>query len=329
MCVLPFVGNVAATYLGLCLWSTPEGHSEGSLFGRLRPTLSNTSACRLWSCSEPSQASAGWPFCRGTENGGDSDPRGDWKVTVKQGPPAVWRETPLCVGMGTLRPLLEWRRLLGGRSLLPSGLGDAHTFQPCKGSPAVQLLPAVRKGQRVFFGNCTALALPARTLLLTLLRRSNGSTWPWRAMKEPADSCLKASHHQVDPLASAQSSQTTLIFASLPGGLFRSLTQRVWLVFPASGTDWHIQGPLIARWHQQTTSESPVSHQKVLRHYERPQLLLGANHPCAGIRGSGGNGFRRAEDPRHNLMSAFLQKCSFLYSVVMAVSVLPNRLVTP
>lgn len=28
-------------------------------------------------------------------------------------------------------------------------------------------------------------------------------------------------------------------------------------------------------------------------------------------------------------MSAFLQKCRFLYSVVMAVSVLPNRLVTP
>ena len=58
MRVLPFLGNMATTYLGLCLWSTPEGHSEGSLFGGLRPTLSNTCAC-----SEPSQASAGWLFC--------------------------------------------------------------------------------------------------------------------------------------------------------------------------------------------------------------------------------------------------------------------------
>lgn len=248
---------------------------------------------------------------------------------VKQGPPAVWRETPLCAGMGTLRPLLEGVRLLGGRSLLPSGLGDAHAFQPCKGSPADQLLSSARKGQSVFFGNGTALALPARTLLITLPRRSNGSTWPWTATKEPADSCLKVSHHQVSLFASAQPSQTALIFASWPGGLFGSLTQRVWLVFPGSGTNWHIQGPLIARWHQQASSESLVSHQKILRHYERPQLHLGVNHPCTGIRGSGGNGFRRAEDPRRNLMSAFLQKCSFLSSVVMAVSVLPNHLVTP
>lgn len=245
---------------------------------------------------------------------------------VKQGPPVAWTETPLCAGVGTLRPLLEWLRLLGGRSLLPSGLGDAHAFQPCKGSPAFPLLSSVRKGQSAFSGNCTALALPARTLLTTLPRRSSGSTWPWRAMKGPGDSRLKVSHHQVDLFASAQSSQTTLIFASLPGGLFRSLAQRVWLAFPGSGTDGHIQGPLIARWHQQTTSESPVSHQKVPRHDETTQLHLGANHPCTGgIRGSGG----RAEEPRHNLMSAFLQKCSFFFSVVMAVSVLPNHLVAP
>ena len=152
---------------------------------------------------------------------------------------------------------------------------------------------------------------------------------PWRAMKEPADSGLKASHHQVDLFASAQSSQTTLTFASLPAGLFRSLTQRVWLVFPGSGMDWHIRGPLIARWHQQTTLESPVSHQIVLRHCERPQLHLGAHHPCTGIRESGGNGFRPAQDLRCNLVSTFLQKCSFVYSVVMAVSILPNHLVTP
>lgn len=182
---------------------------------------------------------------------------------VKQGPPVAWTETPLCAGMGTLRPLLEWLRLLGGRSLLPSGLGDAHAFQPCKGSPAVLLLSSARRGQSAFSGNCTALALPARTLLTTLPGRSSGSTWPWRAMKGPGDSRLKASHHQVDLFASAQSSQTTLIFASLPGGLFRSLTQRVWLAFPGSGTDWHIQGPLIARWHQAghlgVTCESPKS----------------------------------------------------------------------
>lgn len=62
VCVLPFLGSVAITCLGLCLWSTPEGHSEGPLFDGLRPTLSNASACRLWGCSEPSQASAGWLF---------------------------------------------------------------------------------------------------------------------------------------------------------------------------------------------------------------------------------------------------------------------------
>lgn len=60
--VLPFLGNTATTHLGLCLWSAPEGHSEGSLFDGLRLTGSNTSACRLWSGSAPSQASAGWLF---------------------------------------------------------------------------------------------------------------------------------------------------------------------------------------------------------------------------------------------------------------------------
>lgn len=136
---------------------------------------------------------------------------------VKQGPPAVWRETLLCSGMGTQRPLLEWIRLLGDRSLLPLRLSDAHAFQACKTSPAVQLLSSVGEGQSVFFGNCAALALPARTLLVTLPRRINGSAWPCRAMKEPADSCLKESHDQVDQFALAQSSQTTLVFASLPG----------------------------------------------------------------------------------------------------------------
>jgi len=141
---------------------------------------------------------------------------------VKQGSPAVWSESPSHAGMGTRRPLLERMRLPGSRSPLPLGLGDAHTFQARKGSPAVQLL----------------------------------------------SSCLKESHHQVDLFALAQSSQTTRIFASLPGGLFRSVSQKAWLVFPGSGTHWHIQGiwgPVIARWHQQTTSESPVSHDKVLR----------------------------------------------------------------
>lgn len=56
MRILPLLGKVAAAYLGLCLWGTCEGHSEGSLFDGLRPTLSNSSACRLWSCAETSPA---------------------------------------------------------------------------------------------------------------------------------------------------------------------------------------------------------------------------------------------------------------------------------
>lgn len=171
--------------------------------------------------------------------------------------------------------------------------------------------------------------MPARTLLRALLRRSHGSTWPWRAMQEPVDSCLKGSHHQAELFAPAQLSQTTLIFASLPGGLFRSRTQRVWLVFPGSGTDGNMQGPLIARWHQQSPLESPASHPEVLRCCERAEPRLGANHPCAGTRGSGGKGFRRVEDPRRSLTSAFLQQHSFACSVVTAGSILPNLLVPP
>lgn len=191
------------------------------------------------------------------------------------------------------------------------------------------LLSSARQGWSMSFGKRTALALPARTLLGALLRRSNGSTWPWRAMKKPADSCLKGSHHQAELFAPAQPSQTTLIFASLPGGLFRSRTQRVWLLFPGSGTDGYVQGPLIARWQQQNHSESPVSRPAVPRCSERAQPHLGANHPCAGTRGSVGKRFTRAKDPRRSLTSAFLQQQSFACSVVTAGSILPNLLVPP
>lgn len=174
---------------------------------------------------------------------------------------------------------------------------EMHTLPVMQREPSSSAVVFGQQRPECFLWELRSPCLACQDFTTALLRRSGGSTWPSRARKEPADSCLKASHRQVDLFALAQSSQTTLTFASLPGGLFRSLTQRLRLVFPGSGTDWHIQGPLIARWHQQTTSESSVSHQKGLRHYERPQLHLGANHPCTGIRGSGGNGFKTCRGP--------------------------------
>lgn len=154
----------------------------------------------------------------------------------------------MCAGK---RLLLEGMRFLCGRPVLPAA---AHAFQPCKGSPAVQLLSSVRKAHRVFFGNCTALALPATTLLIPLLSRGEAAAQHVLESNEGAvDSCLGVSHHQEDLLASAHSSQRKQRSSLHHWRVACSghLTRRVWLVLPSSGTDGHLQGPLIARWQQQ------------------------------------------------------------------------------